>query len=769
MRDAATTGQGRNPCIPFLLTALLALLAALGALALSGTEPFGGNTLCWQDNGQQVASDFGYVRGVWEGRHALDWSYACGGSPRSAFHPTFVNLCSPLTWAVAAIPGLSAVTGLSLLFLLQMACLPLGALWYLLHRFPRLPWSLSMALALAWAFGGFVVARYTFLPFLNVAILFPWFVAALDALLRRGRWVPYTLLLAFMLAAGAYYAWMFLLFAAVYATARTGWRWNSPVRQHTLTLFAASAGALLLSAFSWLPSLCITAATARAGEAHWWWHATRAELEPTALGQLLCLPAALFALMLLLARRRWRVSRYALTLAVLAVGLACVSATTLWHVSRPWDFAGRFGYMADFMLICLAAGLAQRARLKAPLLLPLAAVAGAVGFGLQMQHLSQKYAQRYQSSAERIRLVEWAAGQVPAPQGRAKSRGHAVVENLAFFSPFDSLSHFTACITKEQEETLARWGYQQRAAVISTEGGTLATDTLLGIRYILSQEKDGAPCHLEENPYYFGLGLMMPPGVFPQQGQDPIALQQQLLAYMTGPGHAGTRSRVSAWETPRLPKDQWHYLLQPPEGGEGEFIPQGDPLLRWEQGVEGRPRLCEISADCRWVGCGIGKAAGCEYEVYHLSPADMQALQRYGQELPVHTAYAGRRMSIRCLSTEARPVLFLPLLWQESYRARVDGQLTDVQNIGGFVGISMPAPGEHAVELFHEAPARMAGLTLSALSLPLLGAACFCTRRRATLAPQGKLNTLCRRLLLALSCLLLLWPLLTLPAGLLWR
>ncbi len=750
--------------LPYVCLALLALLTGLAALVIGGITPFGPDSLCWQDNGQQVASDFGYVRGVWEGRHALDWSFACGGSPRSAFHPTFNNLCSPLTWAVAAIPGLSAVTGLSLLFLLQFTLLPLGALFYLRRRFPRLPQPLAMALALAYACGGFVLSMHSFLPFLNVALLFPWYVAALDALLRRGKWLPYCLLLAFMLAVGTYFAWMWLLFTAVYAAVRTGWRWTqSPIRQHTLLLFAASAVALLLSSFSWLPSLIVTALSARAGEAHWLWNATRAEVELSALVHIFSLPLVLAVIP---AFRRPRCSRYLLALLVLAVGLFSVSSTTLWHLSRPWDFAGRFGYMADFMLICIGAEAGQRLRRPGRYALPFVLAGGTLLLAYSFFVHRELGSGTYQASAERIRIAEWAAQQVPQPEGRVKSRGHAAVENIAFFTPFDSLSHFTACIDKLQEATLAQWGYQQRAAVISTEGGSLATDTLLGIRYTLSQAADGEPYELEENPYYFGIGLMLPEGVFPLQGGDPIARQQELLTKLLGPEHAGTRRTGRVGQPAMLPGEFphcLHYLQQPAVGGTILF--GGHSYARWGE-VETPPRLWAMPEGCRWLGGRIEKDV--EYDIWHLPRTSLEALKRYGQELPVHTEYAGRCMRIHCRSTEERSVLFLPLLWQNLYRVRIDGEPACMRFLGGFVGLAMPAPGEHLVELEYQ-PIDASWFSLSGLFS--LVALLLIRLRRASpsLASQSLLNTLCRHLLLALSFVLLLWPLLTLPIGLLWR
>ncbi len=756
---------------PYVLAALLALLAGVGVLWLGGITPFGEGTLAWQDNGQQVASDFGYVRGVAEGRHELTWSYACGGSPRSSLHPTFNNLCSPLTWAVAALPGLPALTGLSLLFLLQLCLLPLGALYYLRRTFPRLPAAWGVALALAYAFGGFVLTKHGFLPFFNVALLFPWWVAALDFLLRRGRWIPCTLLLALMLAVGTYFAYMWLLFAAVYAAARTGWRRKSPVRQHTLTLILASAGALGLAACSWLPSLLLTAGSARAGEVHLLWNLTRAEGDPGALIYLLSLPAAccvLATLLLWRARRRLRCSRYALAFVVLMVGLASVAATSIWHVSRPWDFAGRFGYMADFMLICLAAQWAQCARVGTgarwvwALAAPLPALVGALLLGLILMDNTLEYEDCYQASAARVQLPEWAAQQVGEPAGRATSRGHAAVENLAFYTPFDSLSHFTACITREQEETLARWGYQQRAAVISTEGGTLATDTLLGMRYILSQAEEKAPRLVEENPYYFGMGLMLPPDIFPQQATDPMGRQQELLGKLLGAEHAGLRS-CQRLRTPLvLPPGCLHYLRYEP----GIFY-VGSPYTRWHGGgVERPPALWELPPT---ASLHRSRPAPAVVELYHLPLASLEALRVYGKALPVTTSYAGRRMSIHCHSTAERPLRFLPLLWQRGDEAEVDGEAAPVQHLDGFVGISLPQPGEHRVELRYKTPGTTTGLLVSTFSLPLLFSAWLRTRRRSPVAPRGTLNTLCRLLLLAASFLLLFWPLLTLPLGLWWR
>ncbi len=742
---------------PYALVALLALLAGMAALALAGVCPFGSGTLAWQDNGQQVASDFGYVRGVWEGRQDLDWSFACGGSPRSSLHPTFNNLVSPLTWVVAALP-VDALTGLSLLFLLQMALLPLGALFYLRTTFPRLPAALGMALALAYAFGGFVLTMHPFLPFLNVAILFPWFVVALDSLLKRGRWLPYCLLLAFMLAAGTYFAYMWLLFAAVYAAARTGWRWNSPVRQHSLMLVLASAGALALSAFSWLPSLLLTAGSARAGEAHFWWHATRAAIEGSALFYVVSVP---FVLSAILEFRHTHCTRYPLVLAVLFVGLACVSATTLWQLSRPWDFAGRFGYMADFMLICIGAQAAQCERRRWRCALPLVLLVGTMLLACSFMTEAWLEGGSYQASADRVRIAEWAATQVSDPEGRATSRGNAAVENLAFFTPFDSMSHFTACITEEQERTLPRWGYQRRTAVISTEGGTLATDTLLGMRYILSQAGEGKPYRLEENPYYFGVGLMLPEGVFPlPQVADPIAAQQELLGRLLGEEHAGMRGQGRVDAPPGCPADCLHYLLHA-----DTFLYEAHPYARWG-GVEQPPALRELPAGAEVQQREGGKGV---FSLYHLPLSGLEALRAYGAELPVRSSYAGTRMELTCRSTEARPLLFLPLLWQKGYEARVDGAPAAVQNLDGFVGIPMPRAGEHRVELLYKAPGKFAGALLSAAALLLLPGAWTLTRRRPPLARQGGMNALCRRVLLVVALLLLLWPLLTLPVGVWWR
>ncbi len=239
---------------------------------------------------------------------------------------------------------------------------------------------------------------------------------------------------------------------------------------------------------------------------------------------------------------------------------------------------------------------------------------------------------------------------------------------------------------------------------------------------------------------------------------------------LLGAEHVGTRSRVSVNEPVPFEPGCLHYLQQSVEGmgltaAEDAFVAEGSPYLRWG-GVEGTPRLQQLFPPCRWLGSHVGQESFCE--LYLLPLTALEALKAYGQELPVQVEYAGYGMNITCRSTEARSMLFLPLLWQLNYKATVDGKPAKVAFLDGFVGIAMPEPGEHRVELRYEPVGRYTFL------LPGLGLLVILLLRRrlpsgpSALALRDWGESACRRLLLAVSLLLLLWPLLTLPLGLWW-
>ncbi len=346
----------------YFVTALLSLLIALCAMALCGVWPFGGEFLSCLDNQQQVASDFGYLRQLLSGRSDLFWSYACGGVPHSSVHPTFGNLLSPLVWLVAIVPHTGVLPKLSLLLLLQVAILPLGALFYLRKTFPHLSIKVAVTLSLGYAFSSFLYTKYSFLPFLNVALLFPFFLYGLDCLLNRGRWCLYLILLTCMMTVGPYFAYMYVLFAILYAAGRAGWRWKSRVRQHHGLLLVISLLCLALSSWSWLPSLVTTSVSARVGHGSLLHIISTPGIDVRALSIWLFPVFSLAVILFSANRKNVLQGRYGLTCVGLLLALALAPVSHLWHVSIPIGFSGRFAYMPVMMLTCMAAQASIRPR-----------------------------------------------------------------------------------------------------------------------------------------------------------------------------------------------------------------------------------------------------------------------------------------------------------------------------------------------------------------------------------------------------------------------
>ncbi len=794
----------------YFCAAFLAVLVALGALALCGVWPFGTDYLSCQDNQSQVSTDFEYIRQILSGRSDLFWSYASGGTPHSSFHPTFNSLLSPLTWLTAFIPGISTLARLSVLFVLQAALLPLGALFYLRRTFPRLSGCGAVTLSLGYAFSAFSITKIGFLPFLNVAILFPLFLYGLDILLKRGRWVLYAALLGYLLATGTYLAYMWLLFAILYAASRAGWRWKTPVRQHSCLLLLVSLSAILLTAALWLPSFAVTASSARAGRDSLLDIISRPGLALSSLSVWLFPVCGLLAILFSAYWKKALTNRYGICLIALLLALGLFPVSNLWHVSIPAGFAGRYSYMATFMLTCLAAQAWNQPRrwtwgacLRLSPFLLMAVLGGLMSYlhllGKGLPHAGQMLAageflfiptflcvacvfikrqekaacalatlfmvftlscyisyvvrrgnEYVTGDASQFTRLDWVKSQLPPPPagdvpGRIVSPGYALPLNVAYLSHLDSLSHYRATQTRDNDRTMGALGHIVCYA-LHTEGGTIFSDTLLGTRYYVTRGRgfDGLlkplahadDASLYENPWYFGMGLMLPESVRLQfDAVHPLVSQQQLLTAVLGREYAAS---VQEYMTPaRLYAPRWSYVYSPQK-----LDIHPSPIVYSDRPGDNRKpplRLLPHGQEVELSPASRGNGSTCC--VFSVPERALDALKAYAEQLPVHVRYQGRHMDIEARSSAERNQLFLPLLWQDGYHACEDGQELKLQPNGGFVSILLPEPGTHRIRLTWQRPlAHFAWILSAAGALALLLLRFF---HGIPLLRQGSVNTFC--------------------------
>ncbi len=116
-------------------------------------------------------------------------------------------------------------------------------------------------------------------------------------------------------------------------------------------------------------------------------------------------------------------------------------------------------------------------------------------------------------------------------------------DNLLLGIP--GISHFSSTASVRQSAFLKRMGFDSYATWCTYSGGTLFSDSLLGIRYIMDARAQNAPNRVYtsagnnvwENPYAFPVGFFVPEDVLKLNAaeiEDPAQFQNTLFRAVTG-------------------------------------------------------------------------------------------------------------------------------------------------------------------------------------------------------------------------------------------
>lgn len=380
--------QRRNTALAFALS--LGLVAA--AYALLGFVPFGDGTLLTGDlNGLYV----NYITDLWrrvrQGGFFYSFSKLCGGSTLGLF-AYYMN--SPfnllyLLFPVRAIPWV--VQGV---FALRTACTGAACCFYLQRHFGSAS-RLLPVLSLGYSLCAFCVVYNQNIIWMDVVLLAPLVLWAVDELTARGRHWPLTLLVCACTLLNFYTAWEVCLFSGLYflylwfSQPRVGGFWRR------LGLFAASGtlgaalalgllvpalleveqskGGLFALDFSLTPNYPLWQLPYRLFFGNFFWSDVTGALPNLYCGTMTVALAVLFFAARLPRRQK---AAAAAVLGVLALCSWVRGLDLIWHgFKQPVWFPCRYSFVISLFLL----GLAARALLAGPPGRRALAVAAAVG------------------------------------------------------------------------------------------------------------------------------------------------------------------------------------------------------------------------------------------------------------------------------------------------------------------------------------------------------------------------------------------------------
>ncbi len=332
--------------------------------AAFGLYPFGEKTLSWCDMSQQVIPLMMELKDVLTGRAGwfLNLQNAGGMSFWGVF---FFFLASPLNLLVLFVEKGDIYLLVNVLVLIKLSLSALTASVFFKTEAPRLPPPAHLALCLSYGLCGYGLMYYQNLVWLDVLCLFPLTMLGFLRLIEKGKSGLLTLCLTLSVIINYYLSYMLFL-AMIILGAVFIFTGAKKERRGELAgkLGLSAAGALLMTAAVWLPSLlqCLSSARTDKGVVQSIQSGGLLTNIETAMPVLMCtIGAASLPLIGRFFPKTPRARAVKICWVLTVIPMVIEPINKLWHMGSYQAFPVRYGYMPVFLgLWYLALGLGSQ-------------------------------------------------------------------------------------------------------------------------------------------------------------------------------------------------------------------------------------------------------------------------------------------------------------------------------------------------------------------------------------------------------------------------
>ena len=234
---------------------LLIMAVILYAYKLDGAFPFGKGTAAWGDMIQQVVPLLIDFKDMLAGKDGvfLNFNNAAG---MNMWAVIFFFLASPFSFLVVFIKKTDMLYFANILIMLKLMVCGGTASLYLYKTRKKLYPVWITALGTLYGLCGYGLLYYQNVIWLDMMYLFPLMLLTLEMLCEKKRVLPYTIVLAAMMAVNYYIGYMAVIFIMLFiGLALCAVRRESSGGETAVRFAAGSVMAALLTAVVWLPSL----------------------------------------------------------------------------------------------------------------------------------------------------------------------------------------------------------------------------------------------------------------------------------------------------------------------------------------------------------------------------------------------------------------------------------------------------------------------------------------------------------------------------------
>ena len=334
--------------LPFCFTAFLMMFL----FHRNGMYPFGDGSVSWCDMAQQSVPLFGDLKDVLSGRESLFLNMKNAGGMN--FWGVFgFFLSSPLNLLVAFVDKERIPQFMNILVTLKLSLCSMTACVYFHYCHRKLSKGECSVLGVIYGLCGYGLMYYQNQMWLDVMYLFPLLMISLELLFRRGRNLPYIILLTMTLYCNFYLSYMVAVYVLVFVGGYLLFlKEQRPVPESSAKLISGTVFAFLISAFVWLPSYVETKQSIRMKSAV----ETISETHflsnyETAIPVIYC-SAFLFAavginvFMGKVRTEQERFSLYLFFMTLLPIFFEPINLT--WHTGNYMSFVARYGFATIF-------------------------------------------------------------------------------------------------------------------------------------------------------------------------------------------------------------------------------------------------------------------------------------------------------------------------------------------------------------------------------------------------------------------------------------
>ncbi len=346
----------REKLILYSISGLIVAAILLTVYAINGIYPFGSDSVVYDDMVQNSVPVFYAFWDVLHGNVSAFFNWNTGAGV-SIFHTVteFFSPISPLFFLIC--PREAITEWMSYFVMLKLILMSLTMMFFIDMNFKIKPiWKVVMSLL--YPFSGYVLQLYTNIEWLDIAIFFPLMAAAMVHLFKKGKILPYILLLALCAARSLYLTYMVYLFLLFVGGLYIILIVPKSTRKTSIYNFGlSSVFSLLVSAAISLPSYFYLTTTSRYETTRSFLDILTVEnvLEKSKVGMVIimtALPLAVICLMLLKFREEKRkISFIVLSLGVLGLQVLFENINLIWHMGSYVLFPMRYAFMLSFVLI----------------------------------------------------------------------------------------------------------------------------------------------------------------------------------------------------------------------------------------------------------------------------------------------------------------------------------------------------------------------------------------------------------------------------------